>query len=73
MLQVLAAVDDFCRLTVRHRVRKVGSMLDPFQNGGRQQSMDSDASRMALVQQAPVRPVCWAVLQHDCHCDVHKL
>lgn len=56
-MQVMAAVDDFCRLTVRHRVRKVGSLMEPFQACGRQQSIDSDASRTALVKQSPPRPV----------------
>lgn len=48
---VLAAVDDFCRLTVRHRVRKAGMLDSPFDAaGGRAESMDSLESRSALAR-----------------------
>lgn len=48
---VLAAVDDFCRLTVRHRVRKAGTLDSPFDAAdGRAESMDSLESRRALAR-----------------------
>lgn len=46
---VLAAVDDFCRLTVRHRVRKAGALSSPFDAGdARAESMDSLESKQAV-------------------------
>jgi len=46
---VLAAVDDFCRLTVRHRVRKAAALDSPFEVAqGRAESMDSQESKPVL-------------------------